>query len=72
MKTISISQARKTLPSLLDAVARGEAFVIVRDGVPAAMLAPVRAVEFPDRSELRNSLPPMNESAFQVVRDLRG
>ncbi len=73
MNTVNVREAREQISRLLDAVAAGEEFVIVRRGHPAARLVGLNTgtVCFPDRQELRDALPPMNESAADAVRDLR-
>lgn len=73
MQTINVRETREKLANLLDAVASGEEIVILRHGKPAARLTSVlpESVAFPDRSELRASLPPANESAAEAIRALR-
>lgn len=41
MILVNISQARQTLPSLVDKVYQGEEFVIVKNKIPVAQLIPV-------------------------------
>ncbi|WP_092013177.1 type II toxin-antitoxin system Phd/YefM family antitoxin [Marinobacter daqiaonensis] len=73
MQTINVRETRERLSNLLDAVAAGEEVVILRHGKPAARLtaASPEKIQFPNRSELRASLPPVQESAAQAVRELR-
>ena len=73
MVTVNVRQARESLSKLLDAVEAGEEVVIVRRGRAVARLVPAvePSVRFADRSELRAPLPPMTESAAEVVRTLR-
>ncbi|WP_152207266.1 type II toxin-antitoxin system Phd/YefM family antitoxin [Marinobacter changyiensis] len=73
MQTINVRETREKLSYLLDAVAAGEEIVILRHGKPAARLTSARPekIQFPNRSELRDSLPPSRESSAQVVRELR-
>jgi prevent-host-death family protein len=73
MRTVNAGEAREKLAHLLDAVASGEEIIIVRYGKPVACLTPIfpESVAFPDRSELRTSLPPSNESAGVTFRTLR-
>ncbi|WP_416397395.1 type II toxin-antitoxin system Phd/YefM family antitoxin [Allohahella sp. A8] len=73
MQRISVRDAQERLPSLLDDVATGEEFIILRHGKPAARLiaAAPESVQFPDRSKLRASLPPSQECSAQTVRGLR-
>ena len=73
MQTINVRETREKLSNLLDAVAAGEEITILRHGKPAARLtaAHPETIQFPDRSGLRSSLPPCQESAVQTVRKLR-
>jgi prevent-host-death family protein len=73
MQSINVQETQENLANLLDAVASGEEIIILRNGKPAArLLAPkVERIQFLDRSELRASLPPVKESAAEVVRNLR-
>lgn len=65
MQTINAPETRENLGSLLDAMASGEEFVILRHGKPAARLtaALLESLMFPDRSKLRVSLPTASASA---------
>lgn len=73
MQTINVRETRERLSSLLDAVAAGDEVVILRHGKPAARLTAAlpEKIQFPDRSKLRASLPPVRENAAQAVRELR-
>lgn len=73
MQTINVRETREKLSNLLDAVASGEEIVILRHGKPAARLtaAQPEKIRFPDRSTLRASLPPAQESSANAVRNLR-
>jgi prevent-host-death family protein len=73
MKTINVRYMRQKLGSLLDEVEAGEEFIIIRHGKALARLTSVvpEPVVFPDRSELRSSLPPAKESASEASRALR-
>ncbi|WP_375171137.1 type II toxin-antitoxin system Phd/YefM family antitoxin [Marinobacter sp.] len=73
MQTINAHDVRKKLDNMLDAVGRGDEFVILHCGKPVARLtrAMPDTVIFPDRSELRASLPPVRESASQAILGLR-
>jgi len=73
MQTINVRETREKLSNLLDAVAAGEEVVILRHGKPAARLTAAlpEKVHFPNRSELRASLPPVQESSAHAVRELR-
>jgi prevent-host-death family protein len=73
MSTVSVRDAREKISQLLDEVAAGEEVIILRRGEPAARLVAMgpKPVVFPDRSNLRNALPPMTQSAGDTVRLLR-
>jgi len=73
MQTINVRETREKLSKLLDAVAAGEEIVILRHAKPAARLTAAypTAIQFLDRSGLRASLPPSQESSAQTVRELR-
>ena len=73
MQLINVREAREKLSSLLDVVAGGEEIIILRHGKPVARLVapPAESVQFIDRSELRASLPPANESTADAIRSLR-
>lgn len=73
MHVINVRETREKLSSLLDSVAAGEEITIVRHGKPVACLVAPQAerVQFVDRSELRASLPPAQESAAEAIRNLR-
>lgn len=73
MQTTNVRETREKLSHLLDAVAAGEEIVILRRGTPAARLTAIApdAVQFPDRTALRDMLPPVRESSAQTVRSLR-
>jgi prevent-host-death family protein len=73
MQTINVRETREKLSNLLDAVAAGEEVVILRHGKPAARLTAAlpKKIQFPNRSELRASLPPTRESSAHAVRELR-
>ncbi len=68
MRTVDVREAREKLSNLLDAVAEGDEIVILRHGKPAARLTAVlpERIRFPNRSELRVSLPPSRESSAQA------
>jgi len=73
MRTINVRETREKLSNLLDAVAAGEEVVILRHGKPAARLTEALPgkIQFPNRSKLRASLPPVWESSVHRVRELR-
>jgi len=54
-------------------VAAGEEIVILRHGKPAARLTAAlpETIQFPNRSELRASLPVSREGSAQAVQELR-
>lgn len=73
MPMVNVRDTREQLSQLLDAVAAGEEIIIARRGRPAARLVPVERTmtPFPDRSALREELPPMRSSAAATVREMR-
>ncbi|TGG95248.1 type II toxin-antitoxin system prevent-host-death family antitoxin [Natronospirillum operosum] len=73
MQVINVRETREKLSSLLDMAAAGEEIAIVRHGKPVARLVAPQAerVQFIDRSELKASLPPVKESAAEVICNLR-
>ena len=73
MQTINSREVRENFDSLLNAVASGEEFVIIRCGKRVAHLTPALAdsVVFPDRSALRASLPSAKESFDTTIRATR-
>ena len=62
MREIDFDEARAGLPRLMDEVARGEAFVIVRNGRKEAVLvswdAWLRVAGFPSFGQLLRAAPP--------------
>lgn len=73
MDSHNVREARERLSQLLDQVAAGEQVTITRRGKPVARLIPAvePSIQFPDRGELRRSLPPAGEPAVDLVRRLR-
>lgn len=67
MQTINVRETREKLSNLLDAVAAGEEVVILRHGKPAARLTAAlpEKIQFPNRSELRASLPPSGKALLR-------
>lgn len=73
MRAVTASEARQQLTALLEAVEAGEEVTITRRGRPVARLVPIatRMSPFPDRSELRDSIPAMESSIAETIRELR-
>ena len=73
MSTVNVRDARERFAQLLDEVAAGEEVIILRRGAPAARLVGMgaKSVSFPDRRQLRESLPPLETTAAETVRELR-
>lgn len=73
MQTLTVREMRQKLASLLDRVAAGEESIIERHGKPVARLTSLASESelFPDRAELRSSLPPIKDSAAKTSRALR-
>ena len=73
MRTVNVSETREKLAELLLAVEAGEEIIITRrDRAVARLVAFDRTMSpFPDRSQLRREIPPLNTSAAEIVRELR-
>jgi prevent-host-death family protein len=70
MTTVTVRDLRNSGGAVLDRVARGESFVVTRDGDPVAELSPLRRRSAPP-SELiarRRALPPVDPA--QLRRDI--
>ena len=50
MQTINIHDAKTNLSKLIDAVSRGDEFIIARSGKPAARLVSVQTIKPPRKS----------------------
>src|SRR5690625_3440353 len=73
VRTVNVSETREKLAELLLAVEAGEEIIITRrDRAVARLVALDRTMSpFPDRSQLRREIPPLNTSAAEIVRELR-
>lgn len=76
MQKINVKEARRNISRLLDVVEAGEEVVILRRGKPVARIHPVAAEDagahqFPDRSALRQKIPPAKQSSASLVRVIR-
>ena len=76
MQMVNVREARERISRLLDAVATGQEVVIMRRGKPVAKLVGIsgeepRALRFPDRQDLRDTLPPAVKTSGELVRELR-
>lgn len=76
MQKVNAKEARRNISHLLDRVNAGEEIVILRRGKPVALMSKVegqerRPVRFPNRSLLRNKLPPMKTDSASLIRDMR-
>ncbi|MGQ0593434.1 MAG: type II toxin-antitoxin system Phd/YefM family antitoxin [Gammaproteobacteria bacterium] len=72
MRSVTVREAREHIGKLLDAVANGEAVVILRRGKPVAKLIGIAARSpFPDRTRFREKLPAAKVSTAEVLRALR-
>lgn len=76
MQKVTVQQARKDISRLLDAVAGGDEITIMRRGKPAAILkaavsAPDKCIQFPDRTAFRRNLPTAKTSSALLVREIR-
>lgn len=73
MRAFNVSEVREKLADLLTAVENGEEIIIMRRDRPVARITAISQsiTPFPDRSQLRQTVPPMQASAAQTVRELR-
>lgn len=76
MQLVNVKETRRNISRLLNAVIAGEEVVIVRRGKPVAKLMHLDSKEiilhrFPDRSELRQKLPPCRQSSGAMIREMR-
>lgn len=76
MQIVNAKEARRNISHLLDRVNAGEEIVILRRGKPVAVMSKVEEQErkplrFPNRSKLRNKLPPMKQGSASLIRDIR-
>ncbi len=75
MTTCTVAEAKAHLSELLARVESGEELVITRRGRPVANLTPVRPVKRPPDWQairaFRESMPVMETSAADLVRDMR-
>lgn len=72
MRSVTVREAREQIGKLLDAVAYGEAVIILRRGKPVAKLVGIADhIPFPDRTRFREKLPEAKVSTAEVLRALR-
>ena len=73
MKTIDSSELRDNFERVLDSLGSGEKYLITHNGKVVAQLTARQPdpVTFPDRSELRASLPWSDENSDRALRILR-
>lgn len=73
LKTIDSSELRDNFERVLDSVGYGETYLIMRDGKSVAQLTSPQSdtVRFPDRSDLRASVPSSDEDSAQALRTQR-
>lgn len=73
MRKVNATHARRHLAALLLQAVEADTVIITKHGQPIAKLEPTTTgmTPFPDRAELRNSLPPMKTSAAATIRQLR-
>lgn len=76
MQKINAKDARKNISHLLDQIHSGEEIIILRRGKPVARMSKVEDEEhtplrFPDRSALRDKIPPMIQKSASLIRDIR-
>ncbi len=75
MTTCTVAEAKAHLSELLARVENGEELVITRRGRPVANLSPIRPAKRPPDWQairaFRESLPAMDTSANDLVREMR-
>jgi len=73
LKTIDSSELRDNFERVLDSVGSGETYLILYDGKIVAKLTSPQSdtVRFPDRSDLRASMPSSDEDSAQALRTQR-
>lgn len=67
MSTVTVRELRNRGGEVLDRVARGESFVVTRDGSPVAELSPLRRRSAPPAELVarRRTLPPVDPEALR-------
>jgi prevent-host-death family protein len=75
MSEISVAQAKARLSEILNRVEAGETVTITRRGRPVAKLsavdAPKKPIDFEALRRLRESMPPLERSAAEIIREMR-
>lgn len=75
MEEIGVAQAKAHLSELLDRVEAGETVTITRHGRAVARLSrietPKRPIDFEALRKFRESLPPLERSSAELIREMR-
>lgn len=75
MSEVSVAQAKAHLSEILDRVEAGETVTITRRGKAVARLsgieAPRKPIDFEALRKLRESLPPLERSSAEIIREMR-
>jgi len=72
IRSVTVREPREQIGRLLDAVAYGEAVIILRRGKPVAKLVGIADHSpFPNRTRFREKLPVAKVSTAEVLRALR-
>ena len=78
MRTVSVAEAKAKLSEVLEAAASGEDIVITRHGKPYVRLVseaptrPRKPIDWAEIDRLRNSMPMMEVSVVDLIRETRG
>ncbi|MEQ1517783.1 MAG: type II toxin-antitoxin system prevent-host-death family antitoxin [Usitatibacteraceae bacterium] len=77
MGAFSIAEAKAQLSAIVAMVENGEPVTITKRGIPVVKIVPVNAVPMKPKMDLeklrafRASMPPMKESAVDMIRRMR-
>lgn len=72
METVSVREARRRLPELVEAAERGETVVVTRRGKRVARIVPLReTLGLPDLTEFRASIAVRGEPLSKAVMEER-
>lgn len=77
MQKVNVREARQHIGRILDAVASGEEYVVMRRNKPVAKLSAfdqgdIPPLRFPDRKDFRAKLPKCRIASYKMIRELRG
>lgn len=76
MQKVNVREARQHIGRILDAVANGEEYVVMRRDKPVAKLSAINHDEisplrFPDRHDFRTKLPTSRIAGHKLIREMR-